>query len=189
MKIFEHYFNTFIKLLDTFFLSKNAISPVHLDDFRAPGLVTMVGWDIQNPHDLEATFTLMPERGRCETFAIFWFLFFNINHQYLTLLYILISQWISSRWACSNLLLMSSLHQIGLAIGLNPSRVRQSVMFPLYRSDLPVKSLTLYEGTLILMIFFCSHTAPRVELGGDDTVGLQKIYGPKKKPTSTEIWV
>ena len=150
----------------------------------------MVGWDIQNPHNMEATFTSMPERGRCETFAIFWFLFFNINHQYLTLWYILISQWISSRWACSNLLLMSSLHQIGLAIGLNPSwDDPQSVMFPLYRSDLPVKSLTLYEGTLILMIFFCSHTAPRVELGGDDTVGLQKIYGPKKKPTSTEIWV
>ena len=101
----------------------------------------------------------------------------------------LYSQWISSRWACSNLLLMSSLHQIGLAIGLNPSRDKESVMFPLYRSDLPVKSLTLYEGTLILMIFFCSHTAPRVELGSDDTVGLQKIYGPKKKPTSTEVWV
>ena len=102
---------------------------------------------------------------------------------------VIYSQWISSRWACSNLLLMSSLHQIGLAIGLNPSRDKESVMFPLYRSDLPVKSLTLYEGTLILMIFFCSHTAPRVELGSDDTVGLQKIYGPKKKPTSTEIWV
>ena len=79
MKIFEHYFNTFRKLLDTYinlinlnFLSKNAISPVHLDDFRVLGLVTMVGWDIQNPHDLEATFTSMPERGRCETFAIFW---------------------------------------------------------------------------------------------------------------------
>ena len=102
---------------------------------------------------------------------------------------VIYSQWISSRWACSNLLLMSSLHQIGLAIGLNPSRDEQSVMFPLYRSDLPVKSLTLYEGTLILMVFFCSHTAPRVELGSDDTVGLQKIYGPKKKPTSTEVWV
>ena len=37
------------------------------------------------------------------------------------------------RWNCGNLLLMASLHQIGLAIGLNPSRDPQSVMFPLYR--------------------------------------------------------
>ena len=37
------------------------------------------------------------------------------------------------RWNCGSLLLMASLHQIGLAIGLNPSRDPQSVMFPLYR--------------------------------------------------------
>jgi len=71
------------------------------------------------------------------------------------------------RWNCGDLLLMASLHQIGLAIGLNPSRDPQSVMFPLY-----------------------SHTAPRVELGSDDILGLQQIYRlPKKEQISKEVWV
>jgi len=70
------------------------------------------------------------------------------------------------RWNCANLLLMASLHQIGHAIGLNPSQDPQSVMFPLY-----------------------SHTAPRVKLGRDDILGLQQIYGAKKTQTSNEVWV
>jgi len=69
------------------------------------------------------------------------------------------------RWNCADLLLMASLHQIGGAIGLNPSKDPQSVMFPLY-----------------------SPTAPRLELGRDDILGLRQIY-PKKILTSKEVWV
>jgi len=89
----------------------------------------------------------------------------------------------AERWNCADLLLMASLHQIGNflrgprwyisllqighALGLNPSRDPQSVMFPLY-----------------------SHTAPRVELGSDDILGLQQIYRrPKKEQLSKEVWV
>jgi hypothetical protein len=65
------------------------------------------------------------------------------------------------RWNCGDLLLMASLHQIGHAIGLNPSRDPQSVMFPLYR----------------------------LELGADDILGLQQIYRPKKAQISKEVWI
>jgi len=72
------------------------------------------------------------------------------------------------RWNCADLLLMASLHQIGLAIGLNPSRDPLSVMFPLY-----------------------SHTSPRLELGADDILGLQQIYRRQKPKVqiSKEVWV